>query len=43
MGTLLAVCRPGNPIGWRLLALFLLVAPPCGQYGVLANVSGPAR
>jgi hypothetical protein len=35
MGTLLAVRLPRNPIGWLLLAIFLLVAAPCGQYAVL--------
>jgi hypothetical protein len=35
MGTLLAVRLPRNPIGWLLLAIFLLVAAPYGQYAVL--------
>jgi hypothetical protein len=35
VGALLAARRPRNPIGWILLAIFLLVAPPYGDYAVL--------
>lgn len=35
VGTLLAARRPRNPIGWILLAIFLLVAAPASQYLVL--------
>ena len=35
VGALLAARRPANPIGWLLLAIFLLVAPPYAQYAVL--------
>ncbi len=35
MGTVVAARRPRNPIGWILLTIFLLVAPPYGQYAVL--------
>ena len=35
VGTLLAARRPRNPIGWLLLAIFLVVAPPYGQYAIL--------
>ena len=35
VGALLAARLPRNPIGWLLLAIFLLVAPPYGQYAVL--------
>lgn len=35
VGTLLAARRPRNPIGWILLGIFLLVAPPYGDYAVL--------
>jgi hypothetical protein len=35
VGALLAARRPGNPIGWLLLAIFLVVAPPYQQYAVL--------
>jgi hypothetical protein len=34
-GALLAARRPHNPIGWLLLAIFLLVAPPYQQYAIL--------
>ena len=34
VGALLAA-RQANPIGWLLLAIFLLVAPPYAQYAVL--------
>jgi hypothetical protein len=35
IGTLLAARLPRNPVGWLLLAIFLLVAPPYEQYAVL--------
>lgn len=35
MGTLLAVRLPRNPVGWLLLAIFGVVAAPCGQHAVL--------
>ena len=35
VGALLAARRPRNPIGWILLAIFLLVAAPVSQYLVL--------
>ncbi len=35
VGTLLAARRPGNPIGWILLAILLLSFNPLGQYAVL--------
>ncbi len=35
MGTLLAVRLRRNPVGWLLLAIFGVVAAPCGQYAVL--------
>jgi hypothetical protein len=35
VGTLLAARRPGNPIGWLLLALLILGNTPTGQYAVL--------
>ena len=35
VGTLVAARRPGNPIGWMLLAIFLFLAAPTAQYAVL--------
>jgi hypothetical protein len=35
VATLLAVRRPGNPIGWILLAIFLVAFAPVGDYAVL--------
>jgi hypothetical protein len=35
VGALLAARRPRNPIGWLLLAVFLLEAAPAGDYAVL--------
>jgi hypothetical protein len=35
VGTVVAARRPRNPIGWILLAIFLLVAPPYAQYAAL--------
>jgi hypothetical protein len=35
VGTLVAARRPGNPIGWMLLAIFLFAAAPTGEYAVL--------
>ena len=35
VGALLAARRPRNPIGWILLAVFLLIAAPVSQYLVL--------
>ena len=36
VGTLLAARRPGNPIGWLLLAILFLGATPTEQYDILA-------
>jgi hypothetical protein len=35
MGTLLAARRPGNPIGWLLLTIFLLGVSPAGAYAII--------
>ena len=35
VGTLVAARRPGNPIGWMLLAIFLFAAAPTGEYAIL--------
>jgi hypothetical protein len=35
VGTLVAARRPGNPIGWMLLAIFLFAAAPTGGYAIL--------
>ena len=35
MGTLLATSRPRNPLGWILLAIFLLAVAPFNQYVAL--------
>ena len=35
VGTLLAARRPGNPIGWILLGIFLVGGSPSGDYAVL--------
>ena len=35
LAALLAARRPRNPIGWMLLAIFLLPDVPAGQYAVL--------
>jgi hypothetical protein len=35
VGTLVAVRRPGNPIGWMLLAIFLFLAAPTAEYAIL--------
>jgi hypothetical protein len=35
VGTLLAVRRPRNPIGWLLLAIVIVEAAPTGQYLIL--------
>jgi hypothetical protein len=35
VGTLVAARRPGNPIGWMLLAIFLFAAAPTAEYAVL--------
>jgi hypothetical protein len=35
VGTLVAARRPGNPIGWMLLAIFLFAAAPTAGYSVL--------
>jgi hypothetical protein len=35
VGTLLAARRPRNPIGWLLLAIFLLVVSPAGDYAII--------
>ena len=35
VGTLVAARRPRNPIGWIILAIFLLAAAPDSQYAVL--------
>ncbi len=35
VGTVLAARRPRNPLGWILLAIFLLAAAPISQYAVL--------
>jgi hypothetical protein len=35
VGTLLAARRPGNPLGWILLAIFLISVAPVNQYATL--------
>jgi hypothetical protein len=35
VGTLLAARRPRNPIGWLLLAIFLLAVAPVGDYAII--------
>jgi hypothetical protein len=35
VGTLVAARRPGNPIGWMLLAIFLFAAAPAAGYSIL--------
>ena len=35
VGTLLAARRPRNPIGWLLLAVFLLGVSPVGDYAII--------
>jgi len=35
VGTLLAVRRPRNPIGWMLLAFYLLAQNPAGDYAII--------
>jgi hypothetical protein len=35
VGTLLAARRPGNPLGWILLAIFLISDEPADQYAAL--------
>jgi hypothetical protein len=35
VGTLLAVRRPRNPIGWLLMAIFLLAVAPVGDYAII--------
>jgi hypothetical protein len=35
VGTLIAARRPGNPIGWMLLAILILETSPAGDYAVL--------
>jgi len=35
VGTLVALRRPRNPIGWMILAIFLLAAAPDSQYAIL--------
>ncbi len=35
VGTVLAARRPRNPIGWLLLAIFLLAAAPAGEYAII--------
>ncbi len=35
VGTLVAARRPGNPIGWMLLAIFLFAAAPTAEYAML--------
>lgn len=35
VGTLLAARRPRNPIGWLLLAIFLLAVGPVGDYAII--------
>jgi hypothetical protein len=34
VGTLIAARRPGNPIGWMLLAILILGTSPAGEYAV---------
>jgi hypothetical protein len=35
VGTLLAARRPRNPIGWLLLAIFLIAVAPAGAYAII--------
>jgi MFS family permease len=35
VGALVAARRPGNPIGWIMLLIFLLAGVPAGEYAVL--------
>jgi hypothetical protein len=35
VGTLLAARRPRNPIGWLLLAIFLIAVAPAGDYAII--------
>jgi hypothetical protein len=35
VGTLVAARRPGNPVGWMLLAIFLFAAAPAAEYARL--------
>ena len=35
VGTLLAARRPRNPIGWMLLAFYLLAQNPAGDYAII--------
>ncbi|HTZ26094.1 MAG TPA: hypothetical protein VMC83_19020 [Streptosporangiaceae bacterium] len=35
VGTLLAARRPRNPLGWLLLAIFLLAVAPAGDYAII--------
>jgi hypothetical protein len=35
VGTLLAARRPRNPIGWLVLAIFLLAVAPVGDYAII--------
>jgi len=35
VGTLLAARRPRNPLGWLLMAIFLLAVAPAGDYAII--------
>src|ERR1700730_18089081 len=35
VGTVLAVRRPRNPIGWMLLAFYFLAVAPAGDYAII--------
>jgi hypothetical protein len=44
VGTLVAACRPRNPLGWILLTIFLIAVAPVNQYAVVDyRLHRPAR